>query len=244
MISILLAVAAFSAHISLSDVKDPLIVTLEVTHPENTYVEREGLGKRLTTNLFNTKPPFKLIKEDLNHLTFTLSPMLEGRHPITFYEISFVSQEGKKTTIASPMVFVDIPSKTPKNYGREVRGIILMALPILYLGLSTVMLVSFYTPPPLTEEQKKEKERQIALKELSDLTKETPSKSLVQTLSKITKHSLTLPTAETTEEILETHKDPKLMHILQTADLVTFSGADLSQEEKGELIQDVKLIIK
>ncbi len=243
MILTLLLASTFAATITLSEKKDPLEVTLHVEHPENTTLETEGLSNRLTTNLFNENPPFKLINEDLNHLKFTLKPLKEGKYPITFYEISFLSQEGKKTTIASPLLFVTIPSKGNQNSMRLVRGAVLIGLPVIYIGLSTLMLLSFYTPRPLTEEEVRERSKQTALKTINRLSTDTPSKPLVKSLVTILKTCLNLPNTKTTEEILTINQNEKVASVLKASDLVTFADSDLSKEEKQDLIQKVKSMI-
>jgi hypothetical protein len=228
--SLLFLATIFSLHLKVSESKDPLEVTLETTQGENVTLETEGLGERLTTSLFYGPPPFELIKEEKNK--FTLKPLIEGKHPLTFYEVSLISKEGSKITLASPLVFVDIPSKQ----SNQLKSLVLIALPLIYILVATLLLTYFYRPPPLTQEEIKK----LSLKRLNLIYVETSSKTLVQSIVKVLKDFFGISNTKTTEEISHLIQNKPLIEVLKTSDLVRFSHLELSKEEKEDLMKRVK----
>lgn len=107
----------------------PFTLTLELSYPKEYHPDREALtGHLLRHPNPDSIPPLELIKitqeivhSDVIHetLRYKLEPLLPGKIPITFLEVTFLPNDSAKQSsikIASPLEFITVKQSEPKDY--------------------------------------------------------------------------------------------------------------------------------
>jgi hypothetical protein len=126
----------FSASIVLSSthisIENSLSLTATLTYPEGFQPQASQLRKNLLSYAGLAEPPFNLLKEQLIkpktnaenqktlQVSFELSPLLGGKHPLSLREIIFEPENSEKepVVIFSPIfeITVDVPKESEFNF--------------------------------------------------------------------------------------------------------------------------------